>query len=419
MIDSTFSVYQTDIKEWKVVPLAYTCVEVKKRNSLLLEENLLSLSYGKIIRKDIGTNEGLLPESFDGYNIVESGDIVLRLTDLQNDKKSLRTGLVQERGIITSAYTTIRPTGVDARWLAYTLHSYDIQKIFYALGSGLRQSMKFDDLKSLAIAVPPLEEQRRIADYLDNQLSVVNNLIQTKRDQIDVAREISVTNLFLDLKRHNPIASNYQLPWLDFAVGQKIQFGRMFDVSLGKMLQTEPKSEDDLLLPYLNSASVNDFLSNPDKRMWVNPKEFKNCQVLRGDLIVIEGGDVGRSKFYEGEPTIIQNSLHRVRSFSGNSLKYAHAILNAVRHSGYFEIICNVATIRHLTLEKLSELPIPYYAPSVQEEIGKSYEENTKHVSEKLSLLTDSITRLGEYKTSLITGAVTGTFDVSTGRSVA
>ena len=88
---------------WDVRPLYYYFAERKKKNYLGQEQNLLSLSYGKVIRKDINTSEGLLPDSFNGYNIIEPGDIVLRLTDLQNDKRSLRTGLVKEHGIITSA----------------------------------------------------------------------------------------------------------------------------------------------------------------------------------------------------------------------------------------------------------------------------------------------------------------------------
>jgi type I restriction enzyme S subunit len=58
------------------------------------EDNLLSLSYGRIIQKDIETSEGLLPENFEGYQIVEPGNIVLRFNHLQNDKRRLRQGLV-------------------------------------------------------------------------------------------------------------------------------------------------------------------------------------------------------------------------------------------------------------------------------------------------------------------------------------
>ncbi|MFQ7255554.1 MAG: hypothetical protein ACLROH_05340 [Streptococcus sp.] len=80
---------------------------MKNNKKIKVKENLLSLSYGRIIRKSIDTSFGLLPESFDTNNIIQRGDIVLRLTDLQTDK-SLRVGLARENGIITSAYLMLR-----------------------------------------------------------------------------------------------------------------------------------------------------------------------------------------------------------------------------------------------------------------------------------------------------------------------
>ena len=92
---------------------------------------MLSLSYGKVKRKSIDTVEGLLPESFDGYNIIEKDDIVLRLTDLQNDHASLRVGLAEERGIITSAYLTIRNrSNFCPKYLYYYRTLLTLQKAF-------------------------------------------------------------------------------------------------------------------------------------------------------------------------------------------------------------------------------------------------------------------------------------------------
>ena len=91
-------------KGWSVNVLFQLITQVKNKNVGLKEKNLLSLSYGKIKRKNIETTDGLLPASFDNYNIIEENDIVLRLTDLQNDHTSLRVGRVTERGLITSAY---------------------------------------------------------------------------------------------------------------------------------------------------------------------------------------------------------------------------------------------------------------------------------------------------------------------------
>lgn len=77
--------------------------------SILAKERIKTDLGKKIIQKDINKSEGLLPESFNTYNIVEAGDIIIRPTDLQNDKRSLRTGLVNVRGIITSAYIGLMP----------------------------------------------------------------------------------------------------------------------------------------------------------------------------------------------------------------------------------------------------------------------------------------------------------------------
>lgn len=109
---------------WRIHPVYYYFGEGKNKNRLGQENNLLSLSYGKIVRKDINSSDGLLPESFNTYNIVEADDIIIRPTDLQNDKRSLRTGLVHERGIITSAYICLRPIKkIDSRFFNYQLHA--------------------------------------------------------------------------------------------------------------------------------------------------------------------------------------------------------------------------------------------------------------------------------------------------------
>ena len=154
---------------------------VKHKNTGLVETNLLSLSYGKLKRKSIDTVGGLLPESFDGYNIIEKGDIVLRLTDLQNDHKSLRVGLATERGIITSAYLTLRnKLDIDTAYLYYYLHSFDMSKGFYGMGAGVRQGLNWEELKHLQITVPSRKEQDEIVEYLNVKSDKLDILVEKK-----------------------------------------------------------------------------------------------------------------------------------------------------------------------------------------------------------------------------------------------
>lgn len=171
--------------DWAIKPLYCYFSERKNKNILGKEDNLLSLSYGKVIRKDINTNEGLLPSNYNGYNIVEAGDIVIRPTDLQNDQRSLRTGLVTERGIITSAYIALKPlSNINSRFYHYLLHTYDILKVFYNMGGGVRQGLNYDEFAKLKIYSPSPSEQRRIADFLDRECGKIDSIIADIENQI-------------------------------------------------------------------------------------------------------------------------------------------------------------------------------------------------------------------------------------------
>ena len=171
---------------WPIVLLSKIVTQIKNKNSDLREQNLLSLSYGRIKRKPIDTNGGLLPESFDGYNVIESNDIVLRLTDLQNDHRSLRVGLATERGIITSAYTTMRPRNSEsAKYLYYLLHTFDIRKGFYGMGSGVRQGLNYDEVKKLKLPLPTIVEQEAIAAYLDRETERIDAIIAEAKASIE------------------------------------------------------------------------------------------------------------------------------------------------------------------------------------------------------------------------------------------
>ena len=177
--------------DWDVKAAFQIFSQVKNKNEGLTETNLLSLSYGKIKRKNIDTVGGLLPESFDGYNIIESGDIVLRLTDLQNDQTSLRVGLSEERGIVTSAYLTLRnQSGNFTKYLYYYLHTFDICKGFYGMGAGVRQGLNWEGLKLLKITLPPMCEQHRIVDFLDSECARIDAVIEQTRASIEEYKKL-------------------------------------------------------------------------------------------------------------------------------------------------------------------------------------------------------------------------------------
>lgn len=172
---------------WKTASISVVTDENRVKNADLSEKNLLSLSYGRIIRKDIDLAFGLLPASFDSYQIVEPGYIVLRMTDLQNDKRSLRSALAKERGIITSAYISLKVRGpILNEYLAWLLRSYDLAKVFYSLGGGVRQSASYKEIGKIPILVPPMEEQQKIADFLEEKSAQIDSTIEGINRQIEL-----------------------------------------------------------------------------------------------------------------------------------------------------------------------------------------------------------------------------------------
>ncbi|MFL4414485.1 restriction endonuclease subunit S [Citrobacter portucalensis] len=175
---------------WEVKPTYAICSASTEKNTDGLENNVLSLSYGNIIKRKTDTNFGLLPDSFNTYQIVKDGDIILRLTDLQNDKNSLRVGLVTQRGIITPAYLKLSVKhAITPSFSYYLLHTYDIFKVFYGMGGGLRQSMKFEDFRRLPLLIPSKIEQENIVTFIDKRIIKIDILIEKQLQQIALLKE--------------------------------------------------------------------------------------------------------------------------------------------------------------------------------------------------------------------------------------
>lgn len=138
---------------------------------------------------------------------------------------------------------------------------------------------------------------------------------------------------------------------------------RDFIVTLGKMLQPQQKSPLETEEQYLRSANIQ--WTGVDlsdiKTMWFSPQEKQDLLLLPGDLLVNEGGDIGRCAIWNGELSecYIQNAINRIRPRNGQSPKFLYYWLNSLKASGYLDAIVTRITIAHLTAEKLERVPWP------------------------------------------------------------
>lgn len=177
-------------EHWALLPGFAVFEERNEKNSGLGEDKVLSLSFGKIIIKPKEKLTGLVPESFENYQKVYPGDIIIRPTDLQNDKISLRVGIAKNKGIITSAYLNLKTrNGYCKSYYYYFFHSIDITKVIYGLGTGLRQNLRFTDFKKFIFLCPNQDEQIRISDLLDKKIEQIDKAIGQKERIIELLKE--------------------------------------------------------------------------------------------------------------------------------------------------------------------------------------------------------------------------------------
>lgn len=270
-------------EEWEVDFVNHIFEEHKQKNKGNKEKNLLSLSYGRIIRKSIDTSFGLLPESFDTYNIIQRGDIVLRLTDLQNDKRSLRVGLARENGIITSAYLTLRLKNIccSDSYMYYLLHTYDICKVFYNFGGGVRQGGTWSDIYKMELLIPPKNEQQKIADFLDKKTAQLDKVKDLLEEQIQKLKDYRASLIYETVTN----GLDKTVPMKDSGINWIGQVPEGWEISKIRYLVTtrSEKRITDSSIPYIGLENIE---SQTGKFVETG------IQVDKSENIVVEIGDV-------------------------------------------------------------------------------------------------------------------------------
>ncbi len=184
-----------------------------------------------------------------------------------------------------------------------------------------------------------------------------------------------------------------------------------YSIQLGKMLQPEPSGPSDEESPYLKSQHVQwEQVRVTDlPTMWTTKTERKKYAVTDGDLLVCEGGDVGRAAVVYGalDGTIIQNALHRVRPRGNNEVSFLLYVLAHAASQGWFEVICNKSTIAHFTVDKFGALGVALPTPGEQRAIAAFLDRETDRIDMLVAKKGELIERLKEKRTALISRTVT------------
>jgi type I restriction enzyme S subunit len=409
---------------WETQPAFGAFVPNHERNRGMKEKTVLSLSYGRIVVKPAEKLHGLVPESFETYQIVNPGDIVLRTTDLQNDHTSLRVGMVRDRGIITSAYLALRVnTRICPGFGFQFLNVWDMSKAIYGYGSGLRQNLDFSHFKRMPVAVPPRAEQAAIVRFLDWANGRLERAIRAKRKVIALLNEqkqaIIHRAVTRGLDRSVPLKPS-GIPWLGeiprhweaWRISRCARVGNGSTPSRGK-----PAYWNNGNYPWLNSSQVNrGFIDSADQ--FVTPTALREGHLPRvpaGSVLVAitgQGKTRGTAALLGIEATINQHIAFitpRPKVVSPEFLYLvfvaAYQILRALSDD-------SGSTKGALTCEDLKRFKVGLPPLPEQTVLVEHLRAETQTLNSASARLEREIELLREYRTRLVADVVTGKIDV-------
>lgn len=393
---------------WKVTPLYMCFTERRNKNRLGKEKNLLSLSYGHIVQKNIEAKGGLLPESFTTYNIIEPGDIIIRPTDLQNDKRSLRTGLSNEHGIITSAYIDLEPLkNVNSKYYHYLLHSYDIQKVFYNMGNGVRQGLNYSEFSKLRVLAPKSIEQQQIADYLDHKTVEIDGLIDKINTEIDTLKQYQssvITRAVTKGLDPNVPMKDSGIEWIgEIPASWKVARGK----NILKLLSRKVEPDYEIITAF-RDGQVTLRKNRRTEGFTISTKEIGYQGVKANDLVVhaMDGfaGAIGISDA-DGKASPVLNVLD-----SNQNKRYVMYYLRVCALLGVFQALAKGIRIRTADTRWDTLKNLNYLLPSKaeQQKIVDYLDQKVSQIQKVIKSKQQQINQLIEYKNSLIFEYVTG-----------
>ncbi len=374
----------------------------------MVESLVLSLSYGNIIRKQREENFGLIPESFETYQILEPGYIVMRLTDLQNDKRSLRVGYVKERGIITSAYTGLVPGKVDSKYYYYLLHYLDIRKHFYSLGGGVRQSSDYNEIKKTKVPLPPLPEQTAIANYLDAKSEQINRFIAKKEKLIALLKEQKQAVI-------NELLEDKEGKW----ERRKLKFlAKVFFSNVDKHSIDE---EIPVLLCNYTDVYKNEFIGSSFDFMQATATiaEIKKFAVKKGDVLVTKDSetadDIANPAFVVEQIDNLVCGYHLAQIRTGSQLlgEFLFRVLQSKAYNKHFEVRANGVTRVGLSISAFTDFMVPLPSINEQENIIFKIRTEYNRIDNAINRIEKEIEKVKELKQSLIAEVVTGKIKVA------
>ena len=354
-------------KSWDVKPLGYL---IELINGAPFDSNLfnrIELGMPLIRIRDVGkaNTETWFSGTYEEKYIVRAGDILVGLDgDFRVAEWHGPEALLNQR----VCKLVVDASVLDKKFMLYHLQGW-LDAIWEETSATTVKHLSSKSIQEIPFPCPPLDEQRRIVETLDDHLSRLDKALADldHADQQTLVFRRSILNALLNPNASGSEPGVERVSELPLCWEAK-SLGEVAETQLGKMLNRSQQVGDSTI-PYLRNINVQwGRIDLSDvKQMDIYPEERSKFTALPGDLLVCEGGESGRAAIWNGhEPIGIQNALHRIRPAAELDTRYLLYYFEWQVKSKMIDHLLSGVTITHFTQEKLRRMVIQY--PPLQEQ---------------------------------------------------
>ena len=322
-------------------------------------------------------------------------------------------------GRCTTEALVMAPTSIEPRFLrSVCLSSRFVGDVDASTFGSKMPRAEWDFIGNMPVPVPDPDTQRAIADHLDRETARLDALVAAKERLLTLLAEKrraivarAVTRGLDAVQSNSDVTNERDLPagWTNPPVYAR------YSVQLGKMLD-ERRISGTHLAPYLRNADIQwHGINTADlPEMDFDEAERDRYALRRGDLLVCEGGDVGRTAEWNGElrECFFQKAIHRLRPITEQDEPgFFRYFMRMAADRGDFTL-STASTIQHLTAEKLRVVRYPAPPRDEQRAIVDYLDRETSRLDAFTVKVRSTIALLKERRAALIAAAVTGRLDV-------
>ena len=377
----------------------------------------MQFNYGTIVDKNECFDTEETKEIYSNYSLINKGDIVINGLNLNYDFVSQRVAISPKNGIITSAYVVISPkVEINTYFYCYLFKNMDNMKIFHGMGTGVRKTLSYKELRNHEVLLPPLSEQDAIVRYLDTATSEIDKAIAMQQKMIDLLNErkqIIIQNAVTKGLDQNVEMKESGVEWIG-RIPKHWEVVRLSHLTSKIGSGSTPKAgyvESGIIFlrsqnVYCEGLKLNDVVhisANVHRNM-------SGTKVLPNDVLMnITGGSIGRCFYVDetlGEANVNQHvSIIRPTSIDTHYLKY------------YLQSYCGQIQVsleqtggnrEGLTAKALAKFLITYPSQSEQKEIAAYLDSEMQRFDSAITNCQRQITLLQERKQIIINEVVTG-----------